>query len=247
MIWLMIAMFALVALAPLGFVLWRPARARGRQAAALDLHRAQLAELDRDRDEGRIGVPEHAIATLEVQRRLLAEAALMEGETSRSSVVPLLVLAVLLPVAGVLLYLPGAQPQLPAAPLAARLVEQRNQAAEAATLVARLKDKIATLDPHSDQARQGYMLLGNLEDTRGDLHAAADAWAQALAIRFDPTLAAQVAEARSRVEGRVSPQSAALFRAALAAAPADAPWRSIVEQRLASLSAPVQPAVPPAP
>jgi len=162
----------------------------------------------------------------------------MEEATPRSSRLPLIATLAIVPVAAVLLYLPGSAPNLPAAPLAERLAQARAEAAQAATLIAELNAKIATLDPHSDQARQGYTLLGNLQDTRGDLAAAADAWAHALSIRFDPTLAAEVAEARSRVEGRVSPDSAALFRQALAAAPADAPWRAIAEQRLASLPAP---------
>ena len=38
------------------------------------LHRAQLAELDRDLAEGRIAAAEHANAVLEVQRRLLTAA-----------------------------------------------------------------------------------------------------------------------------------------------------------------------------
>jgi cytochrome c-type biogenesis protein CcmH len=234
MIWAALACLAAVALAPLALSLWGAKTARSRRGAALNLHRAQLDELDRDLEQGRIAAPEHATAKIEVQRRLLAEAALEEG-ASRSSRMPLIVTLVIVPVAALLLYLPGSAPDLPAAPLARRLAEARAQAAEAETLVAQLNAKIATLEPKSEQARQGYTLLGNLEDTRGDLAAAADAWASALAIRFDPTLAAQVAEARSRVEGKVSPESAALFRQALAAAPADAPWRAVVEQRLASV------------
>jgi cytochrome c-type biogenesis protein CcmH len=76
-------------------------------------------------------------------------------------------------------------------------------------------------------------MLGNLEADQGDFAAAADAWRRALAVKFDPLLAAQVADAASRAEGRVSPESAELFRQALANAPPDAPWRGEVEQRLA--------------
>jgi cytochrome c-type biogenesis protein CcmH len=246
MIWFWIALAALAALAPLGLSIWRPGDARQRRQAALALHRAQLRELDRDLAVGRIGAPEHAVATLEVQRRILAEAALDDTAASpRSGATPLIALAVLLPALGLVLYLTSdPAPGLPAAPLAARLAEQRAQAAQASALVTKLQAKIATLDPHSDLARQGYVLLGNLEDTRNDLPQAADAWSHALAIRFDPTLAAEVAEARSRIEGRVSPQSAALFRQALAAAPADAPWRGVAEQRLASVGAAGSPPPP---
>ena len=65
---------AAIALAPLALSLRRTAAARGRQEAAIALHRAQLAELDRDLADGRIAAAEHANAVLEVQRRLLAAA-----------------------------------------------------------------------------------------------------------------------------------------------------------------------------
>jgi cytochrome c-type biogenesis protein CcmH len=238
-IWLAIAGFALVAMAPLAWALWAPVVARGRRAAAMELHRGQLAEIDRDLEIGRIGAPEHAIAKIEVQRRLLAESEIVEGE-AHSSRTALYAMLLLVPLAGVLLYLPGSAPDLPAAPLAKRLADAQSEAIQAEALIAEVKAKIVSLDPHSSQAREGYVLLGNLEDTRGDLAAAADDWGRALAISFDPTLAAQVAEANSRVDGHVSPASAALFRQALAAAPANAPWRSIAEQRLASLSSPTR-------
>ena len=76
------------------------------------------------------------------------------------------------------------------------------------------------------------MLLGNAEVSRGRLSAAADAWRTALATRFDPTLAAEAAEAISETEGRVTDEAAGLFRRALAEAPADAPWRPMAQKRL---------------
>ncbi len=87
------------------------------------------------------------------------------------------------------------------------------------------------MDPASDRTRQGYVLLGTVEEARGRDGAAADAYRMALRGRFDPTVAARAAEAATRAEGGVSESSAALFRRALAAAP-DAPWRDAVLQRL---------------
>ena len=82
MIWLAIALLAAIALAPLALSLRRTAAARGRQEAAIALHRAQLAELDRDLADGRIAAAEHANAVLEVQRRLLAAAGGCRGGTA---------------------------------------------------------------------------------------------------------------------------------------------------------------------
>jgi len=72
MLWLLVGAVALAAMLPLVVVVLRPARARGRAEADLALYRAQLAELDREREAGRLDAAAHAAATLEVQRRILA-------------------------------------------------------------------------------------------------------------------------------------------------------------------------------
>ncbi len=234
MIWLALVLLMATALAPLVWVLRRDTGTRGGRDPALELHRTQLLELDRDRDEGRILPAEHATAVLEVQRRLLAVAAGQDRPVRTGSRAPLLAALVAVPVAGLLLYAINGQPGIPTlAGDTAALAGLQRQAEEAA-LIQQLRERLATLDPRSDQARQGYVLLGNVEDTRGNYAAAAEAWRTALTAKFDATLAARTAEAMSQAEGRVTPSSAALFRRALAAAPADAPWRGAVEQRLAT-------------
>lgn len=232
MIWLALALLAAAAVAPLTWSLRRAGIARGRREAAIALHRAQLAELDRDLAEGRIAPAEHAAAVLEVQRRLLAAAESADRGPAHASRGPVVAALVLVPLAALVLYLPGGSPGMPAQPLAARMAAADRRAHEASALIAELRERLATLDPKSDRAREGWILLGNVEDARGDLPAAAAAWHKALDARFDPTLAAETAEAMSRVQGQVTPEAAALFRQALAEAPADAPWRPIAEQRL---------------
>jgi cytochrome c-type biogenesis protein CcmH len=235
MIWLAIAALAAVALAPLAFSLRRDAAARGRQDAAIALHRAQLAELDRDLADGRIAAAEHANAVLEVQRRLLAEAGSAEPRAQASSRSPVLIALLLIPLGGLALYVVGGSPGLPAVPLADRIVAAQQRAEREAALIAQLRRRLGELDPHSDQARQGFVLLGNAEASRGRLRAAADAWRTALATRFDPTLAAEAAEAISETQGRVTDEAAMLFRRALTESPADAPWRPMAQRRLSEV------------
>ncbi len=225
MILLPLVLLAVVALVPLALSLRRQSAVAGRQAPALALHRAQLQELDRDLAEGRIQSAEHATATLEVQRRLLAAAAAPDVAPARASRLPLLLALLVIPLGAAGLYLIGGHPELPAEPLASRMPTD--------SLIQQLRDRIAQLDQGSDQARQGYVLLGNIEDQLGHLPEAASAWRRAVAIRFDPNLAAQAAEAQTMVDNnKVSPASAALFRRALAEAPANAPWRTLAEGRL---------------
>jgi len=136
-------------------------------------------------------------------------------------------------VLGVALYAIDGHPSMPAAPLAERIRAANRDSQRAEVLIGRLRDKLAAMDQTSEVARQGYLLLGNAEDSIGHLEKAADAWHKALAIRFDPGLAALTAEAQTRLQGTVSTESVALFQRALAEAPPNAPWRQIAEQRLA--------------
>ncbi len=227
MIWLAILVLAVVALAPLALVLRRRMAARGGRDPAIALHRDQLAELDRDLAEGRILPAEHATAKLEVQRRLLHVAEAAEDAAHPGSRIPVIAALALVPVLALGLYVIGGSPGLPGAS------SREAHSAEEDALVAQLRERLAALDPRTEQARQGFLLLGNIEESRGNDAAAAAALRTALQVRFDPVIAARAAEAATRAEGGVSDSTASLYRRALAAAPPDAPWRQVVEQRLA--------------
>ena len=235
MIWLAIAVLAAISLAPLAFSLLRGTAARGRQEAAIALHRAQLAELNRDLADRRIAASEHANAVLEVQRRLLTASENVEPDLRKSSRSAVLFALLLVPLGAFALYLIGGNPGLPAAPLADRIAAAQQRAEQEAALIAQLRQRLDALDPHSEQARQGYVLLGNAEASRGKLSEAADAWRTALASRFDPTIAVEAAEAISETQGRVTDEAATLFRRALAESPTDAPWRPMAQKRLSEV------------
>ncbi len=229
---LALALLTLLALLPLLAVLVRPNEERDRGAAALDLHRAQLAELSRERDAGRIAPDDYDAAVLEVQRRLLAADRLREPPSRAGSRVPIVVACVLLPIGAGALYALKGHPNLPAEPMAARLAATTpaDPALTDAT-IARARAKLAA-EPDGEDARQGWILLGNTEIERGHVAEAADAWRRAVKIRFQPDLAALAAEARTRADGRVDADSRALFTRALAEGARNAPWRAAAEQRL---------------
>lgn len=206
---------------------------RLRREPALALHRAQLRELERDRADGLIAASEHQAARLEIERRLLAAAVLPETEAVRSTARRGWLALLLVPPAAVALYLVGGYPGLPAQPVALRMAQADGRAQEDEALITTLRQGLARLDPATPEARQGYILLGQAEASRADWGAAASAWRVALSHGFEPTIAVQAAEAQTRADGGVSAESADLFKRALAAAPADAPWRMLAEQRLA--------------
>ena len=230
MIWIMIAGLALLALVPLALVLVRRNQVQGARDLAMHLHRTQLAELDRDLAEARILPTEHATAKLEVQRRLLAAAASTEAAPRPGSRAPLLMTAALVPLLGLGLYLVGGTPAMPS--VTGEATQARRRAAEGEALLTQLRDRLTTLDPKSEQARQGFLLLGSIEEQRGNLAGAAQAWTKALTVRFDPALAVRTALASAQADGGLTTGGAALMRRALEAAPADAPWRGMVEQQL---------------
>lgn len=196
MIWIGFIVLSLIVMTPVAVAQTR-IQLRGRREAAIALYRAQLVELDHEGERGRIGPLEQAQARLEIERRLLSMAAAVEEAWPQPARLGWLLpaLIVLLPLGGLALYLPGGTPNLPAAPLAPRIAAAQEQMREDQAMLAMLQAKIATLDPHGGQARQGYVLLGNLEASMDDPVEASAAWAKALAIKYDPQLAALKAQA----------------------------------------------------
>jgi cytochrome c-type biogenesis protein CcmH len=226
------AVLSLLALAPVLVVWARRGTIRYRRDTAVALHRSQLDEIERDRIDGRLPEAEFQGARLEVQRRLLAADAIPEPEANRSARGLLIATLVAIPVAAVVLFVPTGVPFIPSEPHADVLRAQSAAKARDDALVAQLEQKLAQIPPQSEQARQGYLLLGQALISQNKLAAAAKAWTVALGLKFNATLAAETAEAETEAAGHVTPTALTLFHQALDKAPADAPWRSLAEQRL---------------
>ncbi len=190
-LWILLALLALTALMPLGHAVLRPRVIRGRREADLALYRAQLAELDRERAAGRLDEAGHRAATVEVQRRLIAAADQAEAApTSGHRAAILVALPPLLAVAALGLYLLRGTPGMPSAPYDLRA----EAAARDDQIMAMMRARIESLDQGSEQARRGWVLLGNAERGRGRADAAIEAWHRAMDIRFDAALAGDIAE-----------------------------------------------------
>ena len=231
MIWFAIVLLAVAVLAPLGVALEKRANLRGVKEPTLALHRTQLLELDRDLAEGRILPSEHATAVLEVQRRLLSAADKPEDGARMGARWPVLAVMVFVPALAGGLYLATGTPGMPSVTPGSTQARQQ-RAMEEDLLVGQLRERLRAMDPKSNQAHEGFVLLGNVEFSRGNFAAAAQAWRTALDTKFDPTLAVRTVDAEIRVDSGLTPAGEALLRRALAAAPADAPWRAAVEDRL---------------
>lgn len=198
-----------------------------REAHDAALYRAQLAELDRDRAEGRLSDLEHRDAVLEVQRRLLA-AVPAPPETPAKAETPAAArwliggIAAALPALALALYLPRGMPGMPAFPHAEVQAVRQAERAETDALLAQVRARIATLPPESEDARRGWALIANVERRRGNAAGAVEAGRRALAIRFEPGLAIDLAETLAIAsDGRVTAEARRLLERARAAAPDD--------------------------
>jgi cytochrome c-type biogenesis protein CcmH len=220
--WWVLAFCALAGLALL-LPLARLARAAA-PAARHDVavYRAQLAELARDRDAGRLDQPGYDAAVIEIERRLLAAADEREAPAAPALRWPLVVAALAVPALAIAIYLPHGTPDMPDFPLAEMQARRAAEAAEVAQLVATLRTRIAETAPGSPQRFNGLVLLGNTERARGESFAAANAFRAALAISFDATVAVDLAETLALAEdGRIGAEAVGLLARAAPLLPND--------------------------
>jgi cytochrome c-type biogenesis protein CcmH len=201
----------------------KPARARGEHDLAV--YRAQLAELAREHEVGRLGATEHEAARLEVQRRMLAAApeapAAPPAPPAARWAVAVSVLAV--PALAAVLYLPRGNPDMPDFPLAQVAAQRAAETAEITRMLGMLRTRLATTAPGSPERLQGLVLLANTLRATGDLAGSVAPLREALAIRFDPEAAINLAEALTLgSEGRVPEEARALLARAVAVSPGDA-------------------------
>jgi len=241
MIWVYVAALVLITLAPLVLFAWRAAAQRGRQEAALALHRAQLLELDRDLADGRLVPEEHAGAVLEVQRRLLADASLVEADGRMSGPLPVALTALIVPAAAIALYLAGGFPNFPpkdgdsgqtASQQQAAVAPDPDQEARDDMLIAQLRARLALMDVGSDKWVEGYTILGKAEYSRHRYQAAVDAWKVVMKNHFDPGLAADIGEVLTQAAGYITPEALTYFKRSAAESAPDAPWMKLVVKRL---------------
>ncbi|NLH79268.1 MAG: c-type cytochrome biogenesis protein CcmI [Phyllobacteriaceae bacterium] len=219
------ALFAGLTAVAVLFVLAPLARTRATAGSAEDgdvsVYRDQLAEVDRDREAGLIRDAEAEAARAEISRRLL-RAARRDGEEAgripsfeRSRVVAVLVV-VLVPVLAVGGYLKLGRPEMPDAPLTARLAAGSGDRSIEG-LVARVE---AHLAQNPEDARGWeviapvYMRLGRADD-------AVRAWKTTIRLAGS-TERRQIGLGEALVagaEGKIGADAQAAFRDALAAEP----------------------------
>lgn len=173
-LWFSFALLAALAVVFLIVPIFMPRNAQvasSREDGALSIHLDQLAEIEADLDRGVISEVEAAAATGEVKRRMLAIARRLDKTSSapsRAGRAPLVLAAVLVPIAAGGFYGLLGSPETPSLAFADRADEQE-QATEIAGLAEKLRIRLES-DESGGSAEgwgllgQTYMRMGRVED-----------------------------------------------------------------------------------
>lgn len=214
MIWLIFAIMTAAVLVVLLMPLWqaRADVAPGRDRYDRAVFRDQLAELERDRARGAIGVAEAEAARNEISRRLI-EAARPQSQAAAGGAGTVgLIGATMVPIVAMALYLNSGIPRLADVPLAARL----ERAVDNQDFVALVAKAERHLGQNPDDAA-GWKVLAPAYKRERRWQDAADAYANIIRLsKPDAALNADYGEMLVFAnEGMVTAEAARAFNAAL--------------------------------
>ena len=183
--------------------------AADRRAANLAIYRDQLAELERDRDDGSLAEADFVAARSELQRRLLDEAqpgaGVVQQGGGRKAAYVLLAAMPLLSIAG---YLALGRPQA----LDPANTQPRMNAQQIDSMLVQLEEK---LKANPDDLK-GWVMLARSYKVLGRMADAAQAYSHGGALLDgDPVLLADYAEVLSQVNGKFDGKPTELLAAAL--------------------------------
>lgn len=219
----------LLLVAVVGAVAWPLLRgqsdARDEADFDIEVFRDQLAEVDREHQEGRLDYAEAEAAKAEISRRILAaDAARRANGVLGNQRQPItgVVLAVVLAGTTVAAYLYIGSPDQPAQPYAEREEERKqrtaqrpaNQQMDLASLAERLRQRLR----QDETSVQGWQLLARTYMTMGNFEGAIPAFERLIALESADagTYAAYGEAITLAARGAVTPKSQSAFREALA-------------------------------
>jgi cytochrome c-type biogenesis protein CcmH len=214
--------FALLTGAAVMAVLFPLAFRGGRKGSAdadIAFFEEQIAEIERERAEGRLSEADAEVAKTEAARRLLrAEAApkATDARSSKAALIAALAAVVAIPAVSVPLYLKLGNVEMPDMPLQARLDAKPNPN-DISGAVARIEQH---LREHPDDGR-GFEVIAPYLLRTGRVNDAIHAYAEALRL-LGPTAARHAALGEARLvaaRGQVTPEAKQDFEAALALEP----------------------------
>ena len=239
-------LLALLTTATVAALLWPLLRmrlpARDRLSGELAIYRDQLAELERERDAGRLKPAEAAAARTEIERRMLAAgdaaAATVKTKTATDATQKWLppALSLFVPLLALGLYLQTGRPGLPAAPFADRGTEHAPapQQLDVAGLLKEARARLAQ-DPNDADALAALGEGLTLEAGGTVTQPALDALRRALQARPDD---ARILYYLGLHEAQSGDSKAAIarWRDLEAKSPPDAPWLGLLRAEIARVA-----------
>jgi cytochrome c-type biogenesis protein CcmH len=166
----------------------------------LAVYRGQLAELERDRSRGLIEAEQAASIETEISRRMLnaARSAQPMAATAAPSRILATIIAVLVPVAGLVIYLSVGQPDLPGQPLAERNLQQGQDPAKLIAEVTEIRNRLKQTKDDLDR----WVMVGEAFEKLGQPRQAVETFRVAKQISpDDPGISAALGEALINADG----------------------------------------------
>ncbi len=213
MIWVLIGLAALVAVAVLLWPLLRaPGVAQDRASYNVAVFQDQLKEVDRDLERGVLTPTEADAARLEIQRRIIAAGKVTQGEIRTDSPLRRKLtaggIAVLVPALAVAVYLSVGQPTVPASAPGTGTAGHDDNEAQIARMVQELAAKVAA----NPTDTQGLTLLARTYRQLGRFDEAVATYRKLAALQPDGDTYAGLGEAMTAAAGgTVSPEAHAAF------------------------------------
>jgi cytochrome c-type biogenesis protein CcmH len=178
----------------------------------LAVYRDQLAELERDRSRGLIESDQAVSIETEISRRMLkaARSAQPVAATGAPSRILATIIAILVPVAGLVIYLSVGQPDLPGQPLAERNLQQGQDPAKLIAEVTEIRNRLKQTKDDLDR----WVMVGEAYEKLGQPRQAVESFRVAKQISpDDPGISAALGEALINADGgAVGEEAKTLFQ-----------------------------------
>jgi cytochrome c-type biogenesis protein CcmH len=211
--WIVAGLLTAAVVSLLARPLMRKSAATDTGGADLAVYRDQLAELERERSRGLVEADQAASMETEISRRMLsaARSAQPAAATAAPSRILTVIIAILVPLAGLGVYLSVGQPDMPGQPLAERNLQQNEDPVK---LVAQVNEIRGRLKQDKDDLDR-WVMVGEAYEKLGQPRQAVESFRVARQIApDDPGISAALGEALINADGgAVGVEAKTLFEA----------------------------------
>jgi len=198
--WIVAGLLTAAVVTLLARPLMRKSTATDSGGTDLAVYRDQLSELERERSRGLIEADQAASMETEISRRMLtaARAAQPAAATAAPSRILTVIVAIVIPLAGLGIYLSVGQPDLPGQPLAERTIQQGEDPVKLIAQVGEIRKRLKMDKDDLDR----WVMVGEAYEKLGQPRQAVESFRVARQIApDDPGISAALGEALINADG----------------------------------------------